>query len=44
MVLNYLYSKGEYDPSNQIAFTPAPCHRLDRNTAGLLVFGKNNKF
>ena len=41
VVLNYLMEKGEYNPSNETAFTPAPCHRLDRNTSGLIVFGKN---
>lgn len=42
MVLNYLYSKGEYDPSNN-AFIPGPAHRIDRNTSGLVIFGKNIK-
>ncbi len=42
IVLNYLYSKGEYDPSNN-AFIPAPAHRIDRNTSGLVIFGKNIK-
>ena len=41
MVLNYLYSKGEYNPSSNVGFIPAPCHRLDRNTSGLIVFAKN---
>ena len=41
MVLNYLCSKGEYNPSSTLGFTPAPCHRLDRNTSGLIVFAKN---
>lgn len=40
-VLSYLYQKGEYDPSKDIGFTPAPAHRLDRNTSGVVVFGKN---
>lgn len=40
-VLSYLYQKGEYDPSLDIGFTPAPAHRLDRNTSGVVVFGKN---
>lgn len=40
-VLSYLYQKGEYDPSKDIGFTPAPAHRLDRNTSGAVVFGKN---
>ncbi len=39
-VLNYLYEKGEYDP-RQKGFTPAPAHRLDRNTGGILLFGKD---
>lgn len=42
MVLNYLYSKGEYDPSNN-GFIPGPAHRIDRNTSGLVIFGKNIK-
>lgn len=40
-VLNYLYFKGEYDPKSSNGFIPAPAHRLDRNTSGLVVFGKN---
>lgn len=41
LVLQYLVFKGEYDPSIENAFTPGPAHRLDRNTSGLVVFGKN---
>ena len=40
MVLSYLLYKNEYDPNNK-AFTPGPCHRLDRNTQGIVIFGKN---
>lgn len=40
-VLNYLYAKGEYEP-NSHNFTPSPAHRLDRNTSGIVVFGKKN--
>lgn len=40
-VLDYLYFKGEFDPNNH-AFVPAPAHRLDRNTAGLVIFGKTD--
>lgn len=40
LVLSYLKYKGEYDESSK-AFTPGPAHRLDRNTAGLVIFGKN---
>ncbi len=42
-VLNYLYYKGEFDPKINNGFTPAPAHRLDRNTSGLVLFGKNLK-
>lgn len=40
-VLNYLYFKGEYNPRNDRGFIPGPAHRLDRNTSGIVVFGKN---
>lgn len=40
-VIAYLTNKGEYSSLNINAFTPAPCHRLDRNTSGLIVFAKN---
>ncbi|NFG62917.1 RluA family pseudouridine synthase [Clostridium sp. CMCC3677] len=39
-VLSYLKEKGSYVPENEITFTPAPCNRLDRNTSGLVMFGK----
>jgi 23S rRNA pseudouridine955/2504/2580 synthase len=39
MVKAYLYKKGEYKPNN--FFSPSPCHRLDSNTSGLVVFAKN---
>ena len=39
-VINYLYFKGEYDPKEK-GFIPAPAHRLDRNTSGMVVFAKN---
>lgn len=40
-VLTYLWDKGDYIPENEITFTPAPCNRLDRNTSGIVIFGKN---
>ena len=40
-VLNYLFYKGEFNPRETHAFTPAPAHRLDRNTSGLVIFAKN---
>lgn len=39
--LNYLQAKGEYDPNNETGFVPGPAHRLDRNTSGIVIFGKN---
>ena len=41
MQYTYLVEKGEYDPNKDLGYTPAPAHRLDRNTAGLIIFGKN---
>ena len=41
MVISYLINKGEYDPNRNLGYKPAPAHRLDRNTAGIVVFGKN---
>ncbi|WP_315120004.1 RluA family pseudouridine synthase [uncultured Clostridium sp.] len=40
-VLSYLYDKGDYLPENEVTFTPASCNRLDRNTSGVVIFGKN---
>lgn len=40
-VCGYLQDKGEYLPSRERTFTPAPVNRLDRNTTGLVIFGKN---
>lgn len=40
-VLSYLHDKGDYTPEKEITFTPAPCNRLDRNTSGIVIFGKN---
>ena len=39
-VCGYLQDKGEYDPSDEKTFTPSPVNRLDRNTTGLVIFGK----
>ena len=40
-VLAYLIKKGEYHPARDQGFTPALAHRIDRNTSGLVIFGKN---
>ena len=39
-VLDYLIEEGAYDPRNERTFSVAPANRLDRNTTGLVVFGK----
>ena len=40
-ILYYLYEKGDYDMSKESSFTPAICNRLDRNTGGIVIAGKN---
>lgn len=42
-VLYYLSKNGSYDSKSMKGFTPAPCNRLDRNTAGIVLVGKNIK-
>lgn len=39
-LLAYLYDKNEFDV-NEMSFTPALVHRLDRNTSGLIIAAKN---
>ena len=40
-VTDYLIGKGEYVPRVEKSFSPAAVNRLDRNTTGLVLFGKN---
>ncbi|MBO4819806.1 MAG: RluA family pseudouridine synthase [Firmicutes bacterium] len=40
-VRDYLIETGAYDPRAEKTFVPSPVHRLDRNTTGIVVFGKN---
>ncbi|MBR3995940.1 MAG: RluA family pseudouridine synthase [Clostridia bacterium] len=40
-VIGYLLKKGEYNPEKEQSFTPSLCHRLDRNTGGLIICAKN---
>ena len=40
-VLSYLKEKGEYSPEDEKTFSPSPVNRLDRNTSGLVMYGKN---
>ena len=39
-VISYLADAGEYDLYKKGIFAPAPVNRLDRNTTGLVMFGK----
>ncbi|MBQ6314543.1 MAG: RluA family pseudouridine synthase [Mogibacterium sp.] len=39
-VKDYLIEQGEFDPSSEKVFSPAPANRIDRNTTGLVLFGK----
>ncbi len=41
-VRDYLIEKGEFDPRSEKVFSPAPANRLDRNTTGLVLFGKTS--
>lgn len=41
MAISYLQDKGEYDPNIDIGTKPGLCNRLDRNTSGLVIVGKN---
>lgn len=40
-VVDYLIETGSYHPREEKTFVPSPVHRLDRNTTGIVVFGKN---
>ncbi len=42
-VTGYLQQIGEYQPGREKTFAPAPVNRLDRNTTGLVLFGKNSR-
>ena len=39
-VQRYLYQSGAWDPEQENSFTPALCHRIDRNTSGLVIAAK----
>ncbi|GKX28899.1 pseudouridine synthase [Vallitalea longa] len=42
-ITTYLYKKGDYDPEVTKGYRPGICNRLDRNTSGLVIAGKNMK-
>lgn len=41
IIAEYLKSKGEYDPDDDLGFKPAVTNRLDRNTSGVIAAGKS---
>lgn len=41
-VLAYLIETGAYDAEKENTFVPALAHRIDRNTSGIVIFGKTN--
>lgn len=42
-VISYLIENGSYVPRLEKTFVPSPVNRLDRNTTGLVIFGKNSQ-
>lgn len=43
LVAEYLIHQGVYVPETERAFKPGPAHRLDRNTSGIIAFGKTHQ-
>ncbi len=41
-VLNYLIENHSYDSKKENTFVPSLAHRIDRNTSGLVIFGKTS--
>lgn len=42
-ILHYLYDTKVYDPKQEQSFTPALCHRIDRNTQGIVMAAKTSQ-
>lgn len=42
-IVGYLIQSGQYNPKAEQSFTPSICHRLDRNTTGLVIAAKSSK-
>lgn len=40
-IKHYLYNKKEYNPDDELSFSPSLCNRLDRNTSGIVICAKN---
>lgn len=43
LVIEYLIYTGAYRPEYEPTFKPGPAHRLDRNTSGIVAFGKTHQ-
>lgn len=41
MITKYLFDTKQYIPEKENIFIPSICHRLDRNTSGIMVAAKN---
>jgi 23S rRNA pseudouridine955/2504/2580 synthase len=37
----YLFQRGGWDPQEENTFAPSLCHRIDRNTSGIVMAAKN---
>ena len=42
LVIEYLMATNQYNPEKEKGFVPGPAHRLDRNTSGIVAFGKSH--
>ena len=42
-IRSYLYEKGEFTPESEHIFAPQLCHRIDKNTEGLVIAAKNSE-
>lgn len=40
-IKHYLYDKKEFDPEHEHSFSPSLCHRIDRNTQGIVIAAKD---
>ena len=42
LVIEYLMATNQYNTEKEKGFVPGPAHRLDRNTSGIVAFGKSH--
>ncbi len=40
-IQKYLFEKDEWNPEDELSFTPSLCNRIDRNTGGIVIAAKN---